>query len=62
MTLDRYLALIAAYLLLLVAVIALCLVRGPVRDAAWNQPCSTLDSGGAIRGHWPEAIPACRNV
>lgn len=51
-TLDRYLAIIAAYLVILAAVIAVCVVRGPITDAAWRQPCATLDDGGAIRGHW----------
>jgi len=61
MTLDRYLALIGAYLLLMIVVVALCVVRGPVREAAWSEPCATLTDGGYLQGRWDTIEPCSTN-
>lgn len=40
-------------LVALVATIFVIMVReGPIHDAAWEEPCRTLRSGGSIEGAW----------
>ena len=57
-TVGRHMALTLWMLALLVIVVFVVTVRGPIRDSAWRDDCSTLDNGGAIRLSYPtESIP-----
>lgn len=44
-----------------IVVLAVVLVRGPVRDAAWSDACADLAAGKSIAGHW-NTIEPCRDV
>lgn len=60
-TYGRYGALIAWMLTLLAVTAFVVAVRGPVREAAWSEPCAALARGEAIPGAWKTTEP-CRGV
>lgn len=60
-TYGRYGALIAWMLTLLAVTVLVVAVRGPVREAAWSEPCAALARGEAIPGIWKTTKP-CEDV
>ena len=52
-------ALVSWYVVTLIMTAFVLIVRGPVRDAAWEQPCRDLRAGKAIPGIWDSTEP-CR--
>jgi len=60
-TFGRHMALLVWMLALLAIIVFVMTVRGPVRQAAWDEPCRTLRTGGSIPGNW-NTIEPCRDV
>lgn len=60
-TYGRHMALTLWMLALLTVVVFVVAVRGPIRNAAWEQPCRDLSAGKAIPGAW-NTIKPCRQV
>lgn len=60
-TVGREASIIASLVAIGLIVLAIMLVRGPVREAAWGETCEALYRGEAIQGHW-NTIEPCRAV
>lgn len=58
---GRYLSLIAWMVVALILAIFVALVREPLHEAAWAQPCAALARGEAIPGTW-DTIQPCRDL
>lgn len=62
-TVGRHIALTLWMLAVLAVVVFVTSAReGRIHDDAWEDACATLTSGGAIPGHWPEAVNNCSNL